>query len=658
MKISIPKIIKSLNSFITSADKYAISFCMLSLLSWTAVIIFKYYHFGYNDWDLAFYSQGLWNILRGSTYTSLAQLDFFAEHTSFIVAALIWIYALIQHPLTLVFLKIISYIAGAFLLYKITEEDLGKLNSIILMAMYFIFPPNVYSILYDFNFEGLAPVLLFLMFYYFKRDRYAPFLICSLFLISIKENMPLLVATFGITALFSKNKNNMRWGFIPLFASLAIFVLFIKIIPMLRHSPEYPHLSRYLHLGSNYKEIAETLFFNPVKLWGVISDPERINFTLELCGPLLIPAFLSIHILFLASPIFLQHFLSSYWSEHTIVFYYSATIVPFIFLAAANTIRVIKRLSKPVAANVVVIVLLLFSIFQFSRYLRDFINNLDYHMDNMSAARWEILRKVPKTSATITTFCFLPELSTRKSLYAFIDIYSDWSQNIDFIQASPTRSGKEAKAFVLPAEVDHALIDFSDTWLTKDAYANPAAIPRMQKFFFDPAWSVEAAANYIVLLRKNIPDGKKLIETSDKPFSEASFTPPIIMDNKFSLVSAQIGEAIKGKGVSVPITFNWNCLEQIPDRYLIRFLIQGKSKSINTAWREVGYIFYPTDHWMPNNFIKENYWLWIPDLEPGEYTLSFGFWNNNKQKDVIIRLGGSELSSLSNPIILGTFQVN
>ena len=160
-------------------DIVALALCLFAFSFWVVLLSYKFTHFGYYDWDLAFFSQGMWNLSHGSGHVSLFDTNFFSNHANLIAYLILPIYRIFPHPLTLVFLKVISYVTAAFVLYVLAKEKLGPVAAILMLWLYLTYPPNVFGLLYEFDFESLAPGLLMLIFYFYVKDHWQGFLICA-----------------------------------------------------------------------------------------------------------------------------------------------------------------------------------------------------------------------------------------------------------------------------------------------------------------------------------------------------------------------------------------------------------------------------------------------------------------------------------------------
>jgi uncharacterized membrane protein len=65
----------------------------------------KYFAFGYHGWDLALYSNILWNIAHGKVYASMIWKIFLLDHASLIAFVVAIPYAVFQHPIFLLVLQ-------------------------------------------------------------------------------------------------------------------------------------------------------------------------------------------------------------------------------------------------------------------------------------------------------------------------------------------------------------------------------------------------------------------------------------------------------------------------------------------------------------------------------------------------------------------------
>ena len=144
-------------------SKRAALLCLAAFLAWGFILVRKYIFFGYEDWDLAFFAQAMWNLRHGSQYVSLFDINFFGNHSNLIALICLPVYIIFMHPLTLIFLKLLSFICAGYVLFLIAQPKIGETLSLLVLLLYLIYPPNIFGLLYEFDFESLAPIFLTLL---------------------------------------------------------------------------------------------------------------------------------------------------------------------------------------------------------------------------------------------------------------------------------------------------------------------------------------------------------------------------------------------------------------------------------------------------------------------------------------------------------------
>jgi len=626
----------------------ALGLCVAALVTWLFVLIRKYYYFGYSDWDLAFFTQGMWNLLHGSQYSSLFGLKLFANHSNFIAIILLPVFALFTHPMTLVILKLLSYVSGAYVLFLIGKDKIGTVCSLFIIVLYLIYPSNIFAMAYEFHFESLSPLFLFLLFYFFEKKRYRNFIVAALITILIKENMPLIITAFGIYALFTKGRNKIKWGVIPIVLGFISFYLLTSvIIPHIAGSNTHTHIAYYQSYGKTPVGIIFSILKNPFQIIGVILRPQNIKLLSALFFPVAYLSLLSPHILFLCSPLFLQHLLSGAATQHTPIYHYYISLTPFIFIACIYSLKLFKRILpgrfKKWGAPCLIVLMLIFSVTQLMEYKNIIHFRTAFKKDHLHAYRQHFLKSIPKDASVIASFDFLAPLSMRKNLYSFHKIFDNQYQ-------TPTSQFKP------PANTKYALIDLNDGWLLADfkTYRRLVAL-RIQNFLED-GWSVTNAAENIILLTRGETDQEnKLVEKSRIPFLPDKTTALATIDKNFSLSAIEPIKTPQKTKSLIPITFYWEAHQDIRDTYLIGINFEKNGRSLERRNRHIGYTAYTTSTWKAGEHIKEQYWLHLPTLPPGKYAISVAFFNLSKNELAEMTFPESPKDQPSNRVILKQF---
>ena len=474
--------------------------CVVALAIWCVLLTIKFYHFGYYDWDLAFFAQGMWGLLHGSGYVSLFGTNFFFNHANLIAYLILPLYKLFPHPLTLVFLKVVSYVTAGFVFYLLAKEKVGPATAILFLGLYLLYIHNVFGILYEFDFESLAPAVLVLLYYYYVKGLWPGFLICAGALVLIKENMPLIVLAFSIHGLCTK-KDKIRFGVIPGILALVSFYLLVYVfLPHVSGRPIGEEHSSYI--GNNYKDFGGSVkgvlfsfIFHPVKIWQHLVTPFNLIFLAAIFAPL---SFLPLGrpgILFLISPILVQHLLSSSRTEHAINYAYVLTFAPFLFLATTELLGFFYVRVKRRHYFILILTILVTYSCHFIYFLRIYERMMWRGPFNqtreMISDKRKLVDLVPRDAGVVASFCFLAPLSQRKDLYSFFKLYDSHYQN-------------DRYSYKLPSRVQYALIDTQESWLV---YENDydLAKARAQKFLTSGNWIIVKRYGRYILYQKRSP---------------------------------------------------------------------------------------------------------------------------------------------------------
>ncbi len=627
-------------------DWLALGISFLFFSVWFILLHLKYHSFGYSDWDLGFYSQAMWNLsANGDQYSSIFDRNLLGNHSNLIAFLFIPLYRVFPHPLTLILSKLLVLVLAGIVLYRYAKPKLGGIAAIICMLLYLLYPANLFSIIYEFDFESLSPVFLFLLYVFYTQKNFRGFLCAAIFTILIKENLSLIVCAFGLTGLFSREK--LKWGVIPLaMGSISFFYLIQVLIPyfsvLIPHFPpigKHPYLYLYSELGQTPAQIAWKLLSTPSVITKQILTPWMMHCLFKIFAPLAFTPFFALQTMFYALPILTLRIFASAYQQMTIYFYYGASLAPFLFLAMVNTLSWVRGKSRKIF-SVVLTIIILCSAQGFCLELNVMKGKLFSHNDRFQTARWNLVKSIPTDAPVIATFDFLAELSRRKDLYAFFKVFH--------FNAGP-------ETFSLPASRSYALVDFMDPWLLNDLKAAPASTSKaIRDFFLRDNWDVVQAYEDLVLFKKlETPCPNCLLEISDKPFSRFEAF-PVMIDDMIELHNFQdIAISAHQEFPVSQMTFFWRAAKDVGALYIVKIVLKQGDRIVTQRFHCIGYAMFPTTFWKDNDHIKENYWLWLPSLSKGEYTLELSAFRQQKHGffgQVPIKLPGEGNSSGSNTI--------
>jgi uncharacterized membrane protein len=610
---------------------FALLLCIAVFLVWVGLLGFKYYNFGYIDWDLAFFAQAMGQLLHGSQYATVLGVKLLGNHANLIAFLFLPVYCLFHHPFTLVVLKVLSLCSGGYVLYLLSKEKLTPLWAFLIVVLYFLYIPNVFGMMYEFDFESLSPFFLFLLYYFHAKNRYRAFIVVSILVILIKENMPLIIMAFGIYGFWTKPPNGRwRWCIIPILMGLVSFlILAFLVVPYfsLGITHGHPYIGSYTHLTSSSGDILKTLL-----------RADTINWLKDVFGTLLLMPLLSLPTLFLASPLFAQHLLSSVHTQHTVTYAYVLPLAPFIFLALVESFAFLRSRLKKISCWMVFLLIFIFQSVQFVSYspmLQARFLSLDRLY--LSPYKWNLVGSIPAEAPVVASFEFLAPLSQQSHLYALQNFVSKVSRP-------------------LPENVRYALVNFMDPWLVLDFLKKPESIhQQLSKFFSSYHWRVSKSFETFFLLERTAISKENFSQSVQKlrtPFpDEESGGSNILSDGNIALTSLKLSEI---KDRILPVVFYWHCLKEKKQHYLIGLSIIGEDgKLIYNSESLIAFPFYPTWFWESTDYIRQSYRYLLPPLKPGIYQLSLDLQLINYFNGTFFLINTVDKSSLGRLVIKG-----
>lgn len=461
--------------------------------AWAALLAYRFFHFGYYDWDLAFFAQAMHNLAHGSTRSSIFGINYFANHANFVSLLLLPVWFAAPHPLTLVGLKILSVCGAGWIVYVVARDMLGGLAAYLVLLLFLAYPPNLFGVLYEFDMESVAPALLAGMFYCFLKDRWRVFAALAVVTILVKENLPLVVAGFGVLGLWKKH-DRVRWGLAPIVAGLASFwLLAAVVVPWFANgemSGNHQYIAHYGHWGNALGGALGAILSDP---WGAIRWiflPADYPWFIDTAGVFLFAPFLAAPEMIPACPLILQHLLSSVGNEHKIFFAYLLPIAPFIFFGLVHALAFVRRRAPRLVLPALLVATALVGIRVGHHWDGLRTRYLPEYASQWSSARSELMARVPAGAPVIAAKPFLARMWDRSDLYPFYKVFA------------PEHNAPGAE-FVVPDNVRFALLDDSDGWyvraLEKDEYGVRA---RVDRFVRRGGWRETARSGPIRLLER------------------------------------------------------------------------------------------------------------------------------------------------------------
>ena len=581
----------------------ALWICALACCAWSYALDLRYYRFTYTSWDLPLYANLMWDLCHGHLSTSLFGGNFLIDHFNGIAFVLVPFYYFFQSALTMLYFKLFAFFIGAYIFYLLTAKRLGGSWGLAFMLAYIFYPANVGMIFFEFNFENLALPMIFLLFYFFEEKKYLNFMVTCFLLTMTKENIPLIVFMFGIYGLIMRREDWLRWGLYPLLFGGTVFIGEVFVfIPWFRRgfAEANIHLGMYSKLGYSLGDIVHTFIFKEGVVLQLLFNSHNLEFLSQLFGPMVGTALLAPQILFIATPLFLQNLLSKFPGQQDINYFYASTMAVFIFMA---TIDFLGRIKVKVKEYFIFFLIGLIFLFDLS-YLPRWCQRIEPFGEKQAVSQY-FLSQIPPDAKVICSYQFLYMLAQRKDLYVL------------FLKEGKFTHLKET----IPDTVDYMAVDFNSRLDNRDI---------AEQALVQGQWTVQAAADDVVLLRKNGVRGKMLIEQGKTLLSGAKpLQRPMMVGDTLKMEGLDVPNSLKFGQRIMRIVFYWEALQDDNNTSLPKIflnIIQGN----RTFYIKAKAPFYRLPFEKGKHY-KEVYYYLIPQLSPGPYMVIISSMPSTKQ---------------------------
>jgi len=303
--------------------------------------------FGYSP-DLEVFDQALWNTAHGRFYRSSLEgdINLLSQHFDPLNLVLAAFYAVHPSPLILLAAQAIMLALGAVPLYWLARDRFpGSILAPLFPILYLLYLPIREANRFGYHPGSLVPPLFFFALYCMERSRWAAMLGFLGLAGLLKENMPIAGAVIGIY-LLATGRQRVLGVLMALGFGLWFYAGFAWIIPAFKPpTGEY----RYFDLFTKLRPTPSGVFLAPLLdpaavAGGLVTHVERkLEYLLDVFGPLAFFSLLSPSRLFLALPFLAPHLLSDLRFLTTVRTHHTADLTPFVFYSAmwgvSNAIR-------------------------------------------------------------------------------------------------------------------------------------------------------------------------------------------------------------------------------------------------------------------------------------------------------------------------------
>jgi uncharacterized membrane protein len=240
--------------------------------------------------DFGVFIQSLWWTLHGlPLFNTMDGTSHLGVHASFLLYALVPLYAVWSSPLMLVFVQAIALAAAGLVFFKIAQEHLDSYTSLLLLITFLLFPAYQYGF-GDFYESSLAAPLVLLTIDSALKKRWLTFGIWSILLAGVKETFPLMLVALGVYLFLTRRA---RIGLASILVGAVWFLVDMGlIIPWFRSTfavfpTDFQHLAPFAQFGTSPEMIVANVITHPMNTILIMLQPGKPEYLLSLVAPYL-----------------------------------------------------------------------------------------------------------------------------------------------------------------------------------------------------------------------------------------------------------------------------------------------------------------------------------------------------------------------------------
>lgn len=602
--------------------------CVVYVIVFSGLALWKYWNFGYNALDLAIYSQTLFNSAEGRWFAlTIHPHSYLGDHVELLLAVLVPFVRLIPRPETLLVLQAAILASAAFPLFRIARRKLPSLPALGIVALYLLNPILHNIALFEFHALPFAIPLLLWAWDAYERKHFPHFLLFLAISLLVREDVAISAVAFSAFALVHRREK--RWVLAPLLASAAWFIVSTQLASSLNGYGNYKFLYYYAWLGETPRAMIETIFTRPLFVLQHFITSQHLFFVGGILLPLLfLPLFRPLPLVGAIFPWAQIALTSAGASLLEIQTHYAALIIPWVFVASIESLSAIhgrahlrgvrERLRTRVSREPAILWALLgtvaiYSMFTMGPLVTLFSPGISQSADeNEARTLTKFIERIPPNASVSASFQALTPLSMRENVYSLHYAFLGQRQ----LSREP---------YELPRDVEYLLMDGDDILTYELLY--PSTHPkgeqvatgdnRLRELVNGRGFSLLASAGEWTLWKRGNGEPLEIARTlRDAP--QPMFTSGESQDGITLLGASPLSDMLEhpytpDDFLLVPLSLLWKNESAHKKNVHLRFTLRASDGE--TEWEHLsplGYGFLPTSEWRAGEIIETRHWLLIP----------------------------------------------
>lgn len=398
---------------------------------------------------------------QGFMYSPNAQTfgsSLIGVHANFIYVFIYPLYVLVPRYETIITLSTLSLALGAVPIYLLAKRHFSTNVSLILAASYLLHPTIIgQAASQDLTELRFAATPILFAFYFFETNRFLPFLGFSLLAMTVREDVAMFIAIFGILAFL--RKRSIVWIAAPIFIGLSYFMLAVfSLIPHFNPTGKFARLELvYSTLGGNVQEILKTFVFQPWKVATLaFSSLKHIGFVVYLFASTGFFAPLFSAAILLSLPALGENLL--HFSRPDIVWYYAILLIATLFPAYILGLSRIQQLSEKHGHDIfqfLVPAIIVLTLFSGTSMFYQWLSPAKFKARTNSQAIETLLDKLPDDASVVMPSYLLQKVKPSQAARFYNQVYYETFAGItrpeekyfiidtNIVSAQEARAGRE-----------------------------------------------------------------------------------------------------------------------------------------------------------------------------------------------------------------------
>lgn len=609
------------------AGRLAVVLTAVSATIWTWFTFWKYSRFLYDAFDLAIYSQVLWNTSYGRLFQfSIHPQSYLGDHFEPLILTLAPLYALWRDPRLLLLLQIIITHVAVWPLYLLAR-NLFRQRTIIrspralalsIVVAYLTNPFLHNALAFEFHILPFFLPFIFASLYFAERGRLTPSFICLSAALLVREDIAPIVALTGVVAvaMFPATRPRWKtWTMTPFIAASIWFLTAIMIVSSFAPNGEYKFAVYY---GVSQGNVWQTLGSVVAAPWIMLERLTRGQLLVTATGLLLPTAFLALFswpALLLALGPFLEFATAGVDTRGILILHYAVLFLPALMLAVISALARLADQKIPIpftahwptswqlhlaVAGLCATSVYAAFVFGPAKLFIDPAGKQTLRDDAAPAIYHKAIALAQNGDGVVASKKFLTALSQRSRLYALRYVLRGRQQLSEL-------------PYEITAPVTAAVISHDDLLsnvpmrgrdqIFVDTYAERAAHLRklLATHNLSPVWSRDDVVVYL----PSPPHALTLISTE----SAAKLLPAAVSVAPGLKAIATLAPDEDGRRLDI----RWEVVRAPTETYFVEVHYRDRSgQTLRTIAFDPGWGIQPTDTWQTGTVVTSTFWLSWP----------------------------------------------